>query len=62
MNGGEDFRLLYVIPLQMYEKFRHDFQTFEVIGHLARPDVGVVIVTPEGAELPIHAHGWPEEE
>lgn len=60
MNGGEDFRLLYVVPLQMYEKFRHDFQTFEIIGHLAKPDVGAVIVTPEGAELPIRAQGWPE--
>lgn len=62
MNGGDDFRLLYVVPIQMYEKIRHDFQTFEIIGHLARPDVGTVIVTPEGAEMPVHAQGWPDEE
>lgn len=62
LNGGDDFRLLYVIPMSMYETFRHDFQTFSIIGHLARPEVGTVLVTPEGVELPIHAQGWPEEE
>ena len=62
LNGGDDFRLLYVIPMSMYETFRHDFQTFSIIGHMARPEVGAVIVTPEGAELPVHAQGWPKEE
>ncbi len=62
LNGGDDFRLLYVIPMSMYETFRHDFQTFSIIGHLARPEVGSVIVTTEGAEMPIHCQGWPSEE
>ena len=62
LNGGDDFRLLYVIPMSMYETFRHDFQTFSIIGHLARPEVGAVIVTTEGAEMPIHCQGWASEE
>ena len=62
LNGGDDFRLLYVIPMSMYETFRHDFQTFSIIGHMARPEAGAVLVTPEGAELPVHAQGWPEDE
>ena len=62
MNGGDDFRLLYVIPLSQYETFRHDFQTFSIIGHIAKPDVGSVLVTPEGAELPIKAQGWNNDE
>lgn len=61
MNGGDDFRLMYVIPMSMYEMFRHDLQSFSIIGHLAKKDVGTVIVMPEGAELPIHAQGWKEE-
>ena len=60
MNGGEDYRLLFTIPIGKHDKFRHDFQTFDIIGHLARPDVGAVIVTPDGAELPIKAQGWNE--
>ena len=58
LNGGEDYRLLFTIPIGKHEKFRHDFQTFDVIGHLAKPDVGAVIVTPDGVELPIKAQGW----
>lgn len=61
MNGGDDFRLLYVIPMDKYEAFRHDFQAFSIIGHLAQKDVGTVVVMPEGAEIPLHAQGWKEE-
>lgn len=53
MNGGEDYRLMFTIPIGKHDRFRHDFQTFDIIGHLARPEVGAVVVTPEGVELPI---------
>ena len=58
INGGEDYRLLFTIPIGKHEKFRHDFQTFDVIGHLAKPEVGAAIVTPDGVELPMKAQGW----
>ena len=58
LNGGEDYRLLFTIPIGKHDKFRHDFQTFDVIGHLAKPEVGAVIVTPDGVELPLKAQGW----
>lgn len=58
LKGGDDYRLMFVIPLSAYETFRHDFQTFSIIGHLAQPEVGTVLVTPEGVELPVHAQGW----
>jgi thiamine-monophosphate kinase len=61
LNGGEDYRLLFTIPIGKHEKFRHDFQTFDVIGHLAKPEVGAVIVTPDGVELPMKAQGWKNE-
>ena len=58
MNGGEDCRLLYVVPLAQYERFRTDFQTFDIIGHLARPEAGVCLVSPDGLEHPVSAQGW----
>lgn len=58
INGGDDFRYLFTIPIGRHEIFRRDFQTFDVIGHLARPEVGAVVVEPEGAELPLRAQGW----
>ena len=62
MNGGDDNRLLLVVPILYLEKFRREFQTFDIIGHLAQPEAGTVLVTPEGVEFPVKAQGWPEEE
>ena len=62
MNGGDDFRLLLCIPILHLEKFRRDFQTFDIIGHLAQPETGAVLVTPEGVEFPMKAQGWKEDE
>ena len=62
MNGGEDYRLLLTVPILEFEKFRHDFQTFDIIGHLALADVGAVLVTPDGLEHRVTAPGWPEED
>ena len=58
LNGGEDYRLLFTIPIGKHDKFRHDFQTFDIIGHLAKPEVGAAVVTPDGVELPMTAQGW----
>jgi len=58
LNGGEDYRLVFTIPIGKHDKFRHDFQTFDIIGHLARPEVGAALVTPDGVELPLKSQGW----
>ena len=58
MNGGEDYQLLYVVPIAQFERFRKDFQTFDIIGHLAQPEVGAVLVSPDGLEHPVSAQGW----
>lgn len=62
MNGGDDFRLLFVVPIARYEDLRREFGGFDIIGHLARPEVGAVLVTPDGLEHRISAQGWQEEE
>jgi len=61
MNGGDDYKLLYTVPILQFEKFRKDFQTFDIIGHLSQPETGAVLVMPEGVELPLSAQGWPTE-
>jgi thiamine-monophosphate kinase len=61
MNGGDDFKLLFAVPILHLEKFRRDFQTFDIIGHLAQSDAGTSLVLPEGAEIPLRAPGWPED-
>jgi len=58
MNGGDDCKILFTIPILQAEKFRKDFQTFDIIGHLAQPEVGCVLVSPDGLEHEIKAQGW----
>ena len=53
-------RILFTVPILQLEKFRRDFQTFSIIGHLAQPEAGAVLVTPEGVEFPVKAQGWKE--
>lgn len=62
MNGGDDYQILFAVPILKLEKFRRDFQTFDIVGHLALPEAGTVLVTPDGAELPLRAQGWKEAE
>ena len=62
MNGGDDFRLLFTIPILEAEKFRREFQGFDVIGHLSLAETGAVLVTPNGVELPLKAPGWADNE
>ena len=59
MSGGDDYKLLFVVPMAQYERFRTDFQTYDIIGHLARPEAGAVLVSPDGLEHPVSAQGWP---
>lgn len=58
MNGGDDYRFIFTVPIEKHDVIRKDFQDFDVIGHLAKPEVGAVLVTPEGAELEIKAQGY----
>lgn len=60
LNGGDDCCLMFTLPITEAEKFRRDFQSFDIIGHLAKPEVGATIVTPDGVELPLRAQGWPK--
>lgn len=58
INGGDDYRFLFVVPLSQHEIYRKDFQDFEMIGFITGAEKGSVIVTPEGAELEIKAQGF----
>lgn len=62
MNGGDDYQFIFTVPICRNEEFRREFQDYDIIGHLARPEVGAVMVTPEGVELPVRAQGFTAEE
>ena len=58
MNGGDDYKILFTVPILKLEKFAREFQTFDIIGHLALPEAGPVLVTPDGLEHPLTSQGW----
>lgn len=58
MNGGDDYKFIFTLPIEKHDLLRHDFQDWDVIGHLAKAEVGATLVTPEGAELEIKAQGY----
>jgi thiamine-monophosphate kinase len=57
MNGGEDFELLFTVPLELFEKIKL-IRTVKIIGHITQPDYGCFMVTEEGEEIELVAQGW----
>ncbi len=57
MNGGEDYELLFTVPLHAHEEIKK-IQGVRVIGHITRPELGCAIVTRDGNEMEIRAQGW----
>lgn len=57
MNGGEDYELLFTVPLTDHGKIEK-LQGVTMIGYVTEPQLGCALVTRDGAELPIKAQGW----
>ena len=57
MNGGEDYELLFTVPLQMSERIGR-IKNVYVIGHMTIPESGYILVGQGGSEIPIISQGW----
>lgn len=57
MNGGEDYELLFTVPLTDNEKV-DKLEGVKVIGYIADKDLGAAMITRDGQEMPIRAQGW----
>ena len=57
MNGGEDYELLFTVPLTEHEKIEK-LQGIKMIGYITEPSLGAALVTRDGGEIPIKAQGW----
>lgn len=60
LNGGEDYELLFTIPLDSFEKIK-PIQSVKVIGHITSSDSGNFIVGDDGSEVEISAQGWRQQ-
>lgn len=57
MNGGEDYELLFTVPLTDNDKIEK-LKGVTMIGYVTKPELGAAMVTRDGAEMPIRAQGW----
>lgn len=57
MNGGEDYELLFTVPLTDKDKI-DKLKNVRMIGYITKPSLGAALVTRDGGELPIRAQGW----
>lgn len=57
LNGGEDYELLFTVPLTMHDKVS-EMKGIKVIGHITRPELGNYLVGRDGGEVELKAQGW----
>ncbi|MFG6381930.1 MAG: thiamine-phosphate kinase [Muribaculum sp.] len=57
LNGGEDYELLFTVPLTVHEAVSK-LPGVKVIGHITKEDLGCAMVTRDGTEIPLKAQGW----
>ena len=57
LNGGEDYELLFTVPIGDYEKIQN-VDDVKLIGHITKPELGCMLVTRDDQEFELKAQGW----
>lgn len=57
LNGGEDYELLFTVPLTDHDKVE-TIEGVKVIGHITREELGNYLVGRDGGEVTLRAQGW----
>lgn len=57
LNGGEDYELLFTVPLADHEKVK-SLPGIKVIGYITKPELGCAMITRDDQEFPLRAQGW----
>jgi thiamine-monophosphate kinase len=57
LNGGEDYELLFTVPLELYDLV-DNLEDVKIIGHICKEDMGYCLVTRDGQEFSLKAQGW----
>lgn len=57
LNGGEDYELLFTVPIGDHEKIQQ-MENVKLIGHITRPELGQMLVTRDNQEFELKAQGW----
>ena len=58
MNGGEDYELLFTVPLADHDRIEK-LSGVKIIGYITEKDLGCAMITRDGeSEIPLKAQGW----
>ncbi|MBR2114822.1 MAG: thiamine-phosphate kinase [Prevotella sp.] len=57
LNGGEDYELLFTVPIGDHEKIQ-DMEDIKLIGHITNASLGHILVTRDDQEFELKAQGW----
>lgn len=57
LNGGEDYELLFTVPLTLHERVAA-LPGVKIIGHITAEEKGCVLVARDGQEFELKAQGW----
>lgn len=57
LNGGEDYELLFTVPITDHEKIS-EMEGIKLIGHITKPELGCALITRDGQEFELKAQGW----
>lgn len=57
LNGGEDYELLFTVPMEDYDKVVA-LEGVGIVGHITKPELGLNLVGREGEEIELRAQGW----
>ena len=57
LNGGEDYELLFTVPIADHEKIEQ-MEGVKLIGHITKESLGCALITRDGAEFELKAQGW----
>lgn len=57
LNGGEDYELLFTVPLTEHDKVEK-LEGVKVIGYITKPELGCALILRDGQEMPLKAQGW----
>ena len=57
LNGGEDYELLFTVPLSVHEKVMA-IEGIKVIGYITNASLGAHLIARDGTEIKLQAQGW----
>ena len=57
LNGGEDYELLFTVPLSDNENVAR-LDDIRIIGYITKPELGMALITRDGQEFELRAQGW----